>query len=106
MSSVQSNTAPVEAMRGGTLSAAAVTGEGLWFSVWKQFRRNPIALAGLYVVCILVAMALFADFLANDQPYYSSYRGQIYFPIFPSYLVGAGLSHCRAELQTVHSNTL
>jgi len=106
MSSVQSNTAPVEAMRGGTLSAAAVTGEGLWFSVWKQFRRNPIALAGLYVVCILVAMALFADFLANDQPYYSSYRGKIYFPIFRSYLVGAGLAHWPAELQNVNFKKL
>ena len=106
MSSVQSNTAPVEAMRGGTLSAAAVTGEGLWFSVWKQFRRNPIALAGLYVVCILVAMALFADFLANDQPYYSFYKRKIYFPIFRSYLVGAGLAHWPAELQNVNFKKL
>jgi ABC-type antimicrobial peptide transport system permease subunit len=50
-------------------SASEVAG-GLWSDVWKRFRRNPIALAGFYVVCFLALVALLADFVANDKPYY------------------------------------
>jgi peptide/nickel transport system permease protein len=71
---------------------------GLWADVWKRFKRNPIALAGFYVVCFLASMALFADFLANDKPYYLQYRDKIYFPIFRTYIVGAGLGQWPAEL--------
>jgi peptide/nickel transport system permease protein len=74
---------------------------GLWADVWKRFKRNPIALTGFYVVCFLAFMALFADFLANDQPYYLQYRGKTYFPIFRSYLVGAKLASRPAELLNV-----
>jgi peptide/nickel transport system permease protein len=73
----------------------------LWRDVWKRFTRNPIALSGFYVVCFLAFMALFADFLANDKPYYLQYRGKTYFPIFRSYLVGAKLGQWPAELLNV-----
>jgi peptide/nickel transport system permease protein len=43
-------------------------------------------------------VAIFADFLANDKPYYLSYRGKTYFPIVRSYLVAAGLTQWPAEL--------
>ncbi len=46
-------------------------------------------------------MALCADFLANDKPYYLSYQGKSYFPIFRSYLVGAGLGQAPPELLNV-----
>ncbi len=75
--------------------------EGLWADVWKRFKRNPIALAGFYVVCVLAFMALFADFLANDKPYYLQYGGKTYFPIFRSYLVGAKIGRWPAELLNV-----
>jgi peptide/nickel transport system permease protein len=75
--------------------------EGLWADVWKRFKRNPIALAGFYVVCVLAFMALFADFLANDKPYYVQYSGKTYFPIFRSYLVGAKIGQWPAELLNV-----
>jgi peptide/nickel transport system permease protein len=81
-------------------STSEVTG-GLWSDVWKRFRRNPIALAGFYVVCVLAFVALFADFLANDKPYYINYRGKSYFPILRSYLVGVGIAHWPPELLNV-----
>ncbi|MGH7930114.1 MAG: ABC transporter permease [Candidatus Binatia bacterium] len=84
----------------GRSGAGPVTG-GLWSSVWKRFRRNRIALAGFYVVLSLVVVALFADFLANDKPYYLSYRGKAYFPIVRSYLVATGLAQWPAELLNV-----
>ena len=79
---------------------------GLWADVWKRFKRNPIALAGFYVVCVLVFMALFADFIANDKPYYLEYRGKTYYPIFRSYLVGAGLGPWPVELLNVEFKKL
>jgi peptide/nickel transport system permease protein len=80
--------------------------EGLWADVWKRFKRNPIALAGFYVVCVLVFMALFADFIANDKPYYLEYRGKTHFPIFRSYLVGAGVGQWPVELLNVEFKKL
>ena len=77
------------------------TSRGLWADVWKRFKRNPIALAGFYVVCFLAFMALFADFLANDKPYYLRYGGKTYFPIFRSYIVAAKLGHWPPELLNV-----
>jgi peptide/nickel transport system permease protein len=82
------------------VTEAAASG-GLWSDVWKRFKRNPIALSGFYVVCVFAFMALFADFLANDKPYYLRYRGQTYFPIFRSYVVGAKLGQWPAELLNV-----
>jgi len=80
--------------------AAATTG-GLWSDVWRRFKRNPIALAGFCVVFFLALMALFADFIANDKPYYLEYRGKTYFPIFRSYIVGAKLGQWPTELLNV-----
>jgi len=75
--------------------------DGLWSDVWRRFKHNRIALAGFYVVCLLTFMALCADFIANDKPYYLNYRGKGYFPILRSYLVGAKLAQWPAELLNV-----
>ena len=80
------------------VSAAPEQAEGLWSDVWKRFRRNRIALFGFYVVCLLGFIALFADFLANDKPYYLEYKGKSYAPILRSYLVGLRLGRWPAEL--------
>ncbi len=80
--------------------------EGLWFDVWKRFQRNPIALAGFYVVCCLGLMALFADFLANDKPYYTQYKTKSYFPILRNYLVEMKLGQWPAELLNVEFRKL
>lgn len=97
MSAIQLSPAALE----DAVVADAGASGGLWADVWKRFQRNPIALAGFYVVCLLVFIALFADFLANDKPYYSYYKGKVYFPIFRSYLVGAKLGQWPPELLNV-----
>ena len=79
---------------------------GLWSDVWKRFKRDRIALYGFYVVGILLSVALFADFIANDKPYYLSYKGGSYFPVFRSYLVAARLAPWPAELQNVNFKKL
>jgi peptide/nickel transport system permease protein len=76
-------------------------GGGLWRDVWRRFKANAIALAGACVVACLVIVALGADFLASDKPYYLEYRGQTYFPILRAYLVRAGLADWPPELLNV-----
>lgn len=72
-----------------------------WSHVWRQFKRDRLAVTGLYVVMGLISVAVIADFLANDKPYYMRYRGSDYFPIFRSYLVGLGLGRWPSELLNV-----
>jgi peptide/nickel transport system permease protein len=87
----------------------AVEGElvqSFWGRVWQQFKRNRLALIGMYVVVALVAMALLADFLANDKPYYLVYKGQTSFPILYSYLVDLGLAHWPPELLNMDFKSL
>lgn len=79
----------------------ATGGEGLWAGVWKEFRRNRIALAGYYVVLILLFTAVFADFLANDKPLYLSYQETTHFPILRGYLVDLGIASPPAGLLNV-----
>ena len=97
MNAVQSKPVATEELA----SAEVATAAGLWRDVWKRFKRNPIAITGFYVVCFLAFMALFADFLANDKPYYLRYGGKTYFPILRSYMVGARLGHWPPELLNV-----
>jgi peptide/nickel transport system permease protein len=82
-------------------SSTVAMNEGLWSDVWQRFKRNPIALVGFCVVCFLGLMALFADFFANDKPYYTEYKGKTYFPIFRNYLVEMKLAQWPAELLNV-----
>lgn len=99
------NPSPVEAEQIHLSQESGSVGRGntrgLWSDVWRQFKRNWIAMGGFYVICLLFAVAFFADFLANDKPYYLSYRGKSYFPILRGYLVGAALGQWPPELLNV-----
>jgi peptide/nickel transport system permease protein len=87
-------------------AAASVVAGGQWSSVWKGLRRNRLAMAGLYVVLSLFAMAATADFLANNKPYYMVYQDRIYFPLIRSGLVRVGLGKWPPELLNADFKTL
>jgi peptide/nickel transport system permease protein len=87
-------------------AAASVAGGGQWESVWNGLRRNRLAMAGLYVVLFLFAMAAAADFLANNKPYYLVYQGRTYFPLIRSGLVRVGLGKWQPELLNADFKTL
>lgn len=40
----------------------------LWQIAWKQFRKHPMARAGMWILALLYGMALFAGFLAPYSP--------------------------------------
>ena len=51
---------------------------------WAQFKKNKIALVSLYLLLILVIIALFAPYIANDRPLYAEYEGNTLYPAFAS----------------------
>ncbi len=67
--------------------------------VWRQFRRNKLAMFGLSMLGLLVVTALLADFIANDRPLAVKYDGKIHFPIISGYLVDMGLAHWPIEFR-------
>jgi peptide/nickel transport system permease protein len=42
---------------------------GYWSTVWRRFRRDPLAVAAGIVVLLLLAMAIFAPYLVPQDPY-------------------------------------
>jgi peptide/nickel transport system permease protein len=75
--------------------------EGYWHIVARRFRSNRIAMAGFFVVLILFAIAIAADFIANDKPLLMKYQGRIYFPVLEDYAVRLGLSRWEPQFQNV-----
>ena len=69
--------------------------------VVRQFRKNVVALASLGIVLALFAIALFADFIANDKPLVMKYGGQIYSPVLRDYAVWGGLARWQREFQNI-----
>jgi peptide/nickel transport system permease protein len=55
--------------------------QSYWRLVWKQFRRDRVAVAGLILVILLFVIAVFAPVIANDRPLIVSVEGHIQFPI-------------------------
>ena len=49
---------------------------------WSQFKKNKIALVCLYLLFLLIAIAVFAPYIANERPLYAKYKGEILYPAF------------------------
>lgn len=58
--------------------------QGFWRIVWRQFRRNKMALAALGLLLVLGAIGLAAPFLAEDKPIYLRTAARTYW--FPNIL--------------------
>jgi peptide/nickel transport system permease protein len=77
-----------------------------WRRVWRHFKRNTLAVIGLWIALALILIALLADALANDTPYYMVYRGTRYFPLLQSGLDRLGLVTLPPELRHVNFTEL
>ncbi len=58
---------------------------GYWNRVWREFRKNRLAMSGLAVVGILLIVALLAPVLANNRPIVYITGGRAYFPALIDY---------------------
>lgn len=50
-----------------------------------QFKANKRGYWSLWIFMALLAVCLFAEFIANDKPILIGYKGELYTPIFKSY---------------------
>jgi peptide/nickel transport system permease protein len=75
--------------------------ESYWQIVYRQFRKNRIAICGLTIVLIFFAVAALADLLASDKPLVMRYQDRIYFPVFKDYLVRVGFSNWPLQFQNI-----
>ncbi|MGH0032878.1 MAG: ABC transporter permease [Myxococcota bacterium] len=66
--------------------------------VWAELRATPRAIWGLRIVLVLAAVALCADLIASDKPYYLAIDGQHHFPQARALGVWLGLVDWPAEL--------
>ncbi len=80
--------------------------QSYWSLVKHQYKKNRIAVLALWFIYGLAAIALLADFIANDKPLYCVYKGETYFPVLKSYLVGLKWSTWPPELSTADWKTL
>jgi peptide/nickel transport system permease protein len=80
--------------------------EGYWALVWRQFRRNPRAMASLVLVGLLALVALLADFIANDKPYRVTIDGETYYPIATDVGVKLGIASWPKALREIDLDDL
>jgi peptide/nickel transport system permease protein len=80
--------------------------QGYWALVWREFRKNRRALASLYGIALLIGVAICADLIANDMPYYVVVGGRTYFPIAIDYGVRLGLTSWPEALHQVDFKNL
>lgn len=50
--------------------------------VWREFLKSKLAVASLFFIVFLFAVAIFAPFLANDKPFVIEIDGKYQFPLF------------------------
>ena len=67
--------------------------------VWRQFRKNRPAIVSLWCIGFLAVVALTADFIAGNKPYYMEYRGKSYYPAFRQYAIYLGVADWPKELK-------
>lgn len=67
--------------------------------VARQFRRNKLAMFGLWTLIVLIVIALGADFIANDRPLLIKYEERISSPVLIGYLADLGIMKWPAEFR-------
>ena len=75
--------------------------QSFWSNVKRQFRKNRLAVYSLRFIYVLIFIAVFADFIANEKPIACKYNNSVYFPLLKSYSVDLGLSQWQPEFQNV-----
>nr|WP_040620424.1 ABC transporter permease [Rhodovulum sp. PH10] len=52
---------------------------------WQNFKANRRGFVALWIFLVLFTVSLFAEFIANDRPFFVSYEGHWYFPVVVDY---------------------
>jgi microcin C transport system permease protein len=80
------------ALREAIAPPSPLAGEGRRFALspinrrrWQNFKVNRRGYWSLWIFLALFIATLFAEFIANDRPYYISFEGKSYFPALVNY---------------------
>jgi microcin C transport system permease protein len=52
---------------------------------WENFKAHRRGYWSLWIFLVLFTISLFAEFIANDKPFFILYQGKAYFPILVTY---------------------
>jgi len=52
---------------------------------WQNFKANRRGYVSFWIFLVLFVVTLFAEFIANDRPYFISFEDRLYFPVFVTY---------------------
>jgi microcin C transport system permease protein len=52
---------------------------------WENFKANRRGYWSFWVFTVLFVLSLFAELIANDQPFYVNHDGKSYYPVFVTY---------------------
>ncbi len=74
--------------------------QSYWANVKRQYRKNRLAVWSLRVFFVILFVALFADFLANEKPIVCKIDNQTHFPVFKEQAVRLGLSSWESKFVT------
>jgi peptide/nickel transport system permease protein len=61
---------------------------GYWSTVWRRFRRDPVAMIALGVILLLILVAILAPYIAPHDPYRGATLRRLRPPGTPGYLLG------------------
>ena len=71
-----------------------------WSIVRGHFRKNRMAVWSLRVLFVLIFIAIFADFIANEKPIICKLDGSWQMPILKQYAIDLGFSDYTADFRT------
>ncbi len=71
-----------------TLIAPVIRSPGYWTTVWRRLRRDPVAVGALIVIVLLLLMAVFAPWIAPQDPYKGMTLRRLRPPGTEGYLLG------------------
>jgi peptide/nickel transport system permease protein len=58
---------------------------GFWGAAWRRFKKDRLALTGLIIILLLLATAIFDNFLAGNRPIFLRWNGKSYLPVLFEY---------------------
>lgn len=64
--------------------------QSYWAVAGRQLKKNKPAKWALRFLAVLVFVALFGDFIANEKPLYCKLDGKTYYPVLKEYAVSLG----------------
>ena len=67
---------------------------------WGQFKKNRPAYVSLWILGMLAVIALLAPVLANDQPLFCKYKGEVMFPAF-SFKKGYEITDANGKVERI-----